>query len=404
MHYNLLNYGNGENFCTNTNNNIDFKEQCLRTIISYTHPEIVAVNEMKADAAYIQRFLDNVLNIDGIGYYQAAQMTNFANATIINAFYYDSRKIGLRAQDVVLTQPRDINIYKMYLKTNDLATQHDTIFFYPVVAHLKAGATSADETQRLAQANQLMQYLSLAYQPANFFLSGDFNFYSSSEAAFQIFTNYSDSLFRFHDPLNLPGSWNSNASFASIHTQSTHRTTVGCAASGGLDDRFDFILVSQQIMSGAGRLRALPETYKALGQDGQHFNLSINEPPQNPNAPQDLADALYGSSDHLPVLMDLVCDKPLAIPENSANAILSVEYSNPCSQQISLKISTSAATNLCYQLIDNCAQIVLSGSLGRINGLSQHNINVSSLKKGYYTLRLSDGNTTGKSLKIIIFP
>jgi endonuclease/exonuclease/phosphatase family metal-dependent hydrolase len=402
MHYNLLNYGNGENFCTSTNNNIDTKDQHLRTILGYVHPEILAVNEMKDDESITQRLLDNDLNINGVSYYRAAQMTNFANSTIVNAFYYDSRKMGLLAQDVVVTSLRDINIYKMYLKTNDLATEHDTIFFYPIVAHLKAGNTTEDANERAAEANQLMNYLTTAYQPGNFILNGDFNFYTSAEAAYQNLTNFSNAQFNFNDPIDSPGSWNNNGAFAQIHTQSTHSTTAGCAASGGLDDRFDFILVSNDVLAGTGRLKALPSTYQALGQDGQHFNLSINAPPQNPNAPQDLSEALYGCSDHLPVTLDFVCDKPLAVQDLAGDENIMVSYNNPCGSFIQLQVFVPTHAQLTYHLVGLQGQLLNSGTLGAIQGQGSFQLDLSAYKPGYYTLILEDGMHKRKSCKVIV--
>ena len=51
------------------------------------------------------------------------------------------------------------------------------------------------------------------------------------------------------DPINTPGSWNNNEDFRGVHTQSTRTSSSGFGggAGGGLDDRFDFIMVSQNL-------------------------------------------------------------------------------------------------------------------------------------------------------------
>lgn len=66
-----------------------------------------------------------------------------------------------------------------------------------------------------------------------------------------------------------------------------------------MDDRFDMILMSQAIMNSGG-ITYLPGTYTAYGNDGLHFNDSINRPPNNA-VDQLIANALHYSSDHIPV-------------------------------------------------------------------------------------------------------
>ena len=54
---------------------------------------------------------------------------------------------------------------------------------------------------------------------------------------------------RLRDPINTPGDWNSS-SFQpkSVLTQSTRASSIfGDGAGGGLDDRFDFVLLSSDM-------------------------------------------------------------------------------------------------------------------------------------------------------------
>ncbi len=77
---------------------------------------------------------------------------------------------------------------------------------------------------------------------------------------------------------------------------------------GGLDDRFDFQLPSSALIDGAG-LTYIAGTYRSLGNDGLHYNTSINDG-SNFYFPDDLArsnalaDALFEASDHLPVIAE----------------------------------------------------------------------------------------------------
>ncbi|MDP8203389.1 MAG: T9SS type A sorting domain-containing protein, partial [Candidatus Tenebribacter mawsonii] len=81
-----------------------------------------------------------------------------------------------------------------------------------------------------------------------------------------------------------------------------------------LDDRFDFIFSSYQLNNGSG-LEYIDNTITSFGNDGLHFNLSINAG-TNSAVSQEVADALYNASDHLPVFADfntITSSEPLLI-------------------------------------------------------------------------------------------
>lgn len=46
-------------------------------------------------------------------------------------------------------------------------------------------------------------------------------------------------------------------------------------------------------------------SYTVIGNDGWHFNKSINAEPANSVVSQEVANALYDASEHLPVYLDL---------------------------------------------------------------------------------------------------
>jgi hypothetical protein len=66
------------------------------------------------------------------------------------------------------------------------------------------------------------------------------------------------------------------------------------------------ILVSQGIMN-SGSISLIPGSYTTYGNDGSHFNDSINQPP-NYAVGQEIADALHYASDHLPVYAEFEFD------------------------------------------------------------------------------------------------
>ncbi|GAP43137.1 hypothetical protein SDC9_24432 [bioreactor metagenome] len=309
MHYNLLNYGNYTSYCTSSNNNHEQKDTYLRTITGHVNPDIFTVNEISQYEFYHNRILTEVLNVSGKDYYRKAAITNIADSYIINGLFYDSRKLVLYSQAVMQSYVRDINLYRLYFRSPSLA-KGDTVFINCIVAHLKASSGSSNEEARAVMTNSVMNWLKTNMMPGNFLIMGDFNVYTSSEQAYQNLVNppASNQGFRFYDPVDKPGDWNNNFSFAAWHTQSVSSSGNGCQASGGMDDRFDFILASAGIMQGNKGARYIPESYKALGQDGKHFNRSINDSPQNTSVPSGVLSALAVMSDHLPVIMKLKID------------------------------------------------------------------------------------------------
>ena len=129
MSYNLLNYGNYTSYCTTYNNNVETKNEYLRTIIDYTLPDILGVVEISPNGTYIEDFKNNVLNQNGRDYYCNAPKTNYSGSSTINMIYYDYRKVELKHWLALATDYRDINLYTFYFK-NDALKNGDTV--YPV--------------------------------------------------------------------------------------------------------------------------------------------------------------------------------------------------------------------------------------------------------------------------------
>jgi hypothetical protein len=103
------------------------------------------------------------------------------------------------------------------------------------------------------------------------------------------------------DPINQVGPWHDNAAYAPYHPQSPRTASFGGGATGGMDDRFDFILESYNLDDGQG-FELLESTYKAFGNDGAHLNVAINAAPVNSAVGQALADSIMNASDHIPVV------------------------------------------------------------------------------------------------------
>jgi len=315
MQYNLLYYGEYTSFCTSSNNNINTKAGYISEIIDHTLPDIFMVNEMSASEYDVGHLAGNALNVNGRNYYNVAAILNNDGSNLINMMYYDSRSLELVSQLSVSTGLRDINIYKMQtLNTNE------PVQFHVAVTHLKAGEGDTEEGIRADMISDFMDFLSGYSDKTNWIFAGDMNFYTSGETGFQYLMNPAAGNVQFTDPVSQIGEWHNNYSYRDYHTQSTHYYESDCPSHGGMDDRFDFIFVSDDIMTGGNDMVYLPESYETLGQDGNHFNDAVNYG-TNSSAPANVIEALYNASDHLPVLAEFIIGSGNNIAVENTNNI-----------------------------------------------------------------------------------
>lgn len=345
MQYNLMYYtdNSGVSDCNSATNNLNTKDAALRTILQYVQPDVFCVCEMGSNISYVNRLMDSDLNINGVDYYQHCPLTNYSGGYIANMMYYDSRKMSFYKSFYLTTSYRDINGYRMFFNTPNLVNG-DTIFMTFWITHLKAGSSEDNAASRLDEVQRLMNRI-IMESPGNCTFSGDFNLYGAEESAYQELINYSNSLYRFYDPINQAGHWNNNSQFAAYHTQSTHAQYTDCFSSGGMDDRFDFILVSPYVYYGSKKVQVVPSSYHALGQDGNRFNGSIISPTNN-SIPSAVATALYNQSDHLPVITNFAIDTRVGISDY-ANALL-LQVTNPVRDELVTEIQVNESDTYNY--------------------------------------------------------
>lgn len=398
MQYNLMYYteNSGVSDCNATTNNLNNKDANIKTIFQYVLPDVFCVCEMGTNNIYVERLLNNAINVNGINYYRHTPLTNYSGGYIANMMYYDSRKLTLYDTYYITTSYRDINGYKMYYNSTDLANG-DTVFITFWIMHLKAGTGSANEDARHAQTQRFMNRISSMGSPGNNVVSGDFNIYGASESAYQELINYSNTLYRFYDPIDSEGEWNNNGRFASLHTQSTHSSNDDCFASGGLDDRFDFILVSPYIYYGSKGVRVLPSTYHALGQDGHRFNGSIISP-SNSSIPSNVAQALYNQSDHLPVITDFIVDGHVGVSNRSSEIFLKVV--NPIQDQLTMELHTEEAGTYTFDIYALDGKFLQSNSLNLEPGVHKLQFDFP-FERGFYLLKITDSKHRSNIRKLV---
>lgn len=291
MYYNILNYPG----------TTPERSDTLRKIVQYVKPDLLLVNELQSNTG-ANLILANSLNQWGTTYYQKAAFVDGPDTD--NMLFYNSEKFGLISQQVIPTVLRDINEYVLYYKDPNIGPLSDTIYFYMYSLHLKAGTN--ESAQRNIECTTLRIFLDSKVGIENVFVGGDFNFYAAStEPGFS--TIKTSSILELKDPIFATGDWHNNATYAYAHTQSTRTTDLGDGSWGGMDDRFDFIFVSDDVLSGIHGIDYISNTYKPLGQDGLRFNQSINNPTNN-SVPDSVSRALLYMSDHLPVIMEIDVD------------------------------------------------------------------------------------------------
>ncbi|MCH8034597.1 MAG: T9SS type A sorting domain-containing protein [Bacteroidetes bacterium] len=308
MTYNLLNYPGSTSAIRNP---------YFITVLSNTEPDIIVAQEMLSQAG-VNEFVSDVLMQVSTDYV-AGIFINGSDTD--NAIFFKTSLFSFIANIPINTALRDINEFVLMHNATG-----DTIRIYSL--HLKASQGSTNEQKRAAEVDNLRKITDALHPGANFIIAGDFNIYYSNEPAYQKLLNQTNSGYVL-DPIDLPGNWHSNITFASIHTQSPRTRQFGGGAPGGMDDRFDMILISQSV-NDSGSISYILNSYMAYGNDGNHFNDSINAPP-NTAVGQEIADAIHYASDHIPLFASFYFLGPVSVETEIAPTefMLFQNYPNP---------------------------------------------------------------------------
>jgi endonuclease/exonuclease/phosphatase family metal-dependent hydrolase len=404
MTYNLLYYRQTTSFCTNSNNNTVTKENAMEDIIDYVLPDILVVNEMGGgNSVNAFRLLQNSLNQNGRSFYTQANSSGLGQS-LVNMLYFNSNKLVLESQTLVDKDlnnnnlVRVIDIYTLRYNDPNLAIHNDTVRIHVIAAHLKAGNSGADALERDRATEAVMAHLDTINATGNYFFAGDLNLYTGSEQAYRNMLLYPQQSLRFFDPVNISQNWSNDSRFAILHTQST-RTSGGCFAGGGMDDRFDFILMSDEVSNNTDRLEYIANSYEALGQDGNRFNGSIISPTNN-SVPTTVSQALFNMSDHLPVTMEVKLTIPNLVGIQEVKSKNPLKFQNPTNGRLSITIDKTAKNLELIQLFD------VTGKLKKelfVNGVNQLELNISHFENGIYFLKSIDKNgfqTTQRLIKL----
>jgi len=354
----------------------------LQTIVQHVKPDVFVVCELTS-ASGASNILNQALNVGTSSY----AMVNYVNSPDDeNMLYYNTEKLGFVRQEEITTSLRNINEYVMYYKDPSLTSTSDTAYLYMYACHLKAGNTSQDAAERAGETAVLRSYLNTRPYAENTIVGGDMNIYYSSETAYQNLVGPTQA--NLHDPIG-PGNYHANPAFAIHHTQSTRIDQIDGGSTGGMDDRFDMMLFSDDVLFGQKGVQFIPGSYRAIGQDGNHYNMALNTPVNN-SEPANIINALYYMSDHLPIYMELLVGETVGMNESLDKFDKITLHPNPANDILTVTTGGFGAL-----------EIALSDMTGRtldtFKSTSETTVmDVSGLSPGYYTLTF-----TGTNVKVV---
>jgi len=266
-----------------------------------------------------------------------------------SAFFYRTSKVQYLNKTLViagsasdLTQPpRNVWRYDVRLVGYGTTTGA-TLAIYPV--HMKSGSSSgsstSDQSRRLVEASAIRANSNSLTAGWHFAIAGDFNIQSSSQQAYQEMVAATPPTAvipattrgQFFDTIKTPGSWNGNSSFEFVFTQAPAGNP---STTGGMDDRFDQILVDSGLIDGSGfdyvgnanipystTTWADPNhSFRAWGNDGTfaccNANMTVTN---NLMVGTTIAQALFNTcvddtaGGHLPVFLDLRVPAKIGAP------------------------------------------------------------------------------------------
>lgn len=365
MSYNILNFPNG---------NISGRVDTLENVVDYYQPHLLMVQELQNESGLtdITDMMDNL----GYGDFEnspfVAQQSDPGNPfKLQQAIVFDRNTMRLHSQDQIITSVRDVNYYKMYLNDAGLETGSDTTFFHVFVTHLKSSTGSDNQIARAQMVQAFQNFASTHLTNDDLaIIAGDFNIYSNTEDAYSLLTQPTTGI-AMNDPFSSFGNWTgSSFSHKEILTQSTRQSQyAGDGAGGGIDDRFDFILFSNGMMTNSSALAYVPDSYKSLGNNGTCYNSSITSCNSGNEVPIDVLASIYFMSDHIPQICELEVNLDLNVASNQFNEnSTTFRKGNIINNELELIIRNHKAGSTSVQIYNLNGQLVAHRDLN--NGTS----------------------------------
>jgi endonuclease/exonuclease/phosphatase family metal-dependent hydrolase len=231
-------------------------------------PDIVLLQESRGASTTAEEFKTMLNEIYGVGVYGRGILTGSSTGSGGPSVVYRTNKVTLVAE-VQVNNTSTSGAARSTLRYQFRPVGYDSAAdFYVYNSHFKASSDSTSRNRRGIEAGEIRANADALGEGVRAIYSGDFNLYSSSEPGFQNFV--AAGVGQAFDPVDRVGSWSNAGSFRDVHTQSPVTVArFGNQVTGGMDDRFDFQLVTGPLMSGRG-FAYIPGSYWAFGNTGTH--------------------------------------------------------------------------------------------------------------------------------------
>ncbi len=341
------------------------------------------------------------------------------------AMFFRSDRLILMATTVISTggnsplPPRDAVRYDVRLK--------GYLGVGPKIAlyncHMKSGSTSSDISRRLAEAFAIRNNAQSLSGFAGFAVAGDFNTPTSSDDAYdKLIGNEANNGGRFFDPISTPGNWNNSNAFRYVHTQDP-------TANGGMDSRYDFVLLSNSLTNNQGfdyigafgvpysttSWNDINHSYRAWGNDGTSYGqtLTVTGNTMVGSAiAQAIKNAATTSGGHIPVFLDLRAPAEIGISTAAldfGNVVQGTVVTSPIqvSNTTDPLIWRTGIANLIYSMATTAGFGAPSGTFSEPagGGTNSHAISVDTAalgpKVGTLTITGEGGRTVSLNANVI---
>ncbi|NQY05653.1 MAG: T9SS type A sorting domain-containing protein [Flavobacteriaceae bacterium] len=384
MFYNLLNY---------PTINEAARTDDLSLILNNYRPDVFAVCELN-NASGAANILSILQTYDAT-FQMAIFVTNSSddlngNSNSLQQLVFYNHKVILETQHTPLaTSLRDINHYTFLLNSDDQITSPERFDLY--VTHLKASQGASNEAIRADMVNVFTSDLNNLPTTRPVIFAGDFNFYDSSEPGNVELLDNTNNIVLF-DPANRQGSWHNNPSFIDMFSQATATGNLNGGSGGGIDDRFDFIYLSDHFLTNPDLLYS-SGSYRTIGNNNNSncWNRDITSNDcGGATYPFAIREALYNFSDHLPIFLEIETDKTLSTPNfETSEDLLTLVSGNYVSDQLLIQLKETNLQKPKLLFFNTLGQTVKRKNITNNSLIS---VNVSDFSSGMYYIKLENSN------------
>lgn len=259
--------------------------------------DLLFLQEQSSMSTTTQAIVEVLNSIYGPGTYARSVLNGQSGGAGRPGMVYNTNTIQLLEEIQINTvSPSGAARSTMRYKCKPAGYNSNEAVFYVYNSHYKASNDSTNRSRRNVEATEIRTNADALGQGVHIIYTGDMNIYYNTEPAFQ--TLLSSGNGQAFDPIDRSGYWHNNSAYTDVHTQNPAGDGF---VGGGMDDRFDFQLITSEFSDNEG-LSYITGSYRAFGNNDTHdFNGEITS---GTGASPTVLAALAATSDHLPVVAD----------------------------------------------------------------------------------------------------